>query len=93
MHHNGASIYLYGGGGHARARFGDLWTLDLQGRKWRKINCGGPTPMPRTYHSSCLADDKLFIYGGECVEDLDSLIVLDLKAFNYLTVNHHNERP
>ncbi|CAD8138614.1 unnamed protein product [Paramecium pentaurelia] len=70
---NNGTIYIQGGGGISKTRFGDLYSFNNKTWMKQKINL-----IPRTYHTGCVGDNKLFIYGGESGRDLDDLEIVDL---------------
>lgn len=70
---NNGTIYIQGGGGLSKTRFGDLYSFNKNTWIKQKINL-----IPRTYHTGCVGDNKLFIFGGESGRDLDDLEIVDL---------------
>lgn len=39
--------------------------------------------MARTYHAACQGNQYMFIYGGECLDDLDSFYALNLVTLKW----------
>ncbi|CAK72726.1 unnamed protein product (macronuclear) [Paramecium tetraurelia] len=78
---NSGTIYIQGGGGMSKTRFGDLYSFNNKTWLKQKINL-----IPRTYHTGCVGDNKLFIYGGESGRDLDDLEIVDLSGMTQYTV-------
>ncbi|XP_028307202.1 host cell factor 2 isoform X2 [Gouania willdenowi] len=55
-------LYIFGGmQGH---RLNDLWQLDLDTMVWSKPQTKGPTPLPRSLHSTSVIGNKMYVFGG-----------------------------
>jgi hypothetical protein len=72
-------VVLFGGGGHNKLRYNDVFVLDWQTKAWSLLvpAQSEKNPWERTYHSSEILYPYLLIFGGEGIADLD-----DLWAFN-----------
>lgn len=63
---------------------GDLWLYNFQSLAWREVKMQGIVwPRARRFHSSCINDDSIFVFGGcegkyNCIGDLYEL---DLARF------------
>lgn len=58
-------IYTFGGwNGFSRKWFNDVHELDIDQRKWRRIDAKGPFPAQRTSHASVIQDGKMYVFGG-----------------------------
>ncbi|CAD8142783.1 unnamed protein product [Paramecium octaurelia] len=84
---NNGTIYIQGGGGQTKTRFGDLYSFSKNTWIKQKINL-----IPRTYHAGCVGDNKLFIYGGESGKDLDELEIVDLCNNTQYTIKVENQK-
>ncbi|CAD8076570.1 unnamed protein product [Paramecium sonneborni] len=84
---NNGTIYIQGGGGLSKNRFGDLYSLNNQTWTKQKINL-----IPRTYHTGCVGDNKLFIFGGESGKDLEDLEIIDLNNYTQFTVKIQSQQ-
>ncbi|KAG4078740.1 hypothetical protein HA402_015330 [Bradysia odoriphaga] len=56
--------YLVIYGGMSGCRLGDLWLLDIDSKVWTRPQTNGPTPLPRSLHSSTLVGHRMFVFGG-----------------------------
>lgn len=57
-----SSLVIYGG--MSGCRLGDLWLLDTETMMWTRPITNGPTPLPRSLHSSTLIGHRMFVFGG-----------------------------
>lgn len=77
---NGSVLVVFGGCGK-QGLLNDVFVLDLDAQQpsWKEVSGVAP-PLPRSWHSSCIADgSKLVVYGG-CTDDgvlLSDTFVLD----------------
>lgn len=73
-------IYIFGGIYNNEKISNDLWCFDALTNKWSQLPTTGSVPLPVNEHSSCVINDKLYIYGGNDFHGLiyDTLYVLDL---------------
>ncbi|KAB0801371.1 hypothetical protein PPYR_05725 [Photinus pyralis] len=51
-------------GGMSGCRLGDLWLLNTDTLTWTKPQVAGPTPLPRSLHTSTLIGNKMYVFGG-----------------------------
>ena len=70
-------------GGEGADDLGDLWTYDVRSLRWEELKIDGNGPCARRFHSSCLVDNKMYIFGGchskyICLNDLYSLNLTSL---------------
>ena len=77
----GEKLYIfggYGGFGYKRQDFNDTYALDIKSWKWEKIQTRGKPPPPRSGHSACIVNHRIFVYGGwNCHDQFNDLWVLD----------------
>lgn len=75
-------IYIFGGIYNNEKISNDLWCFDALTNKWSQLPTTGNVPLPVNEHSSCIINDKLYIYGGNDFHGLiyDTLYVLDLHS-------------
>jgi len=59
---------LFGGQSDARPFHGDLWRLDLETRRWRRL--GGPAPSARNLYAAAKAGGGWFVHGGNTADGL-----------------------
>lgn len=73
-------IYVFGGVYNNEKISNDLWCFDALISKWIQVTTTGNIPPPINEHSSCIVDDKLFVYGGNDFSGIiyNALYVLDL---------------
>ena len=75
-----SKIYIFGGVYNNERVSNDLWCYDAIVNKWSQIPTTGCIPAPVNEHSSCIVNDKLYIYGGNDFSGViyETLHVLDL---------------
>ncbi|KAM3138447.1 hypothetical protein pb186bvf_009533 [Paramecium bursaria] len=84
-------ILIHGGGGQHKYRFQQIHLLDLNTHIWETLQTSSK---PRTYHSGCIGEDNLFMYGGEGeTHDLDCLEIINLKYDQQLHFEQLGENP
>ena len=63
----GKSIFVFGG------RMGtsideklldDLWTFDTEARTWSEVKATGDAPSARSFHSSVVVGECIYVFGG-----------------------------
>ena len=63
----GKSIFVFGG------RMGtsidekllnDLWTFDTDSKTWSEVEVKGDVPSPRSFHSSVVVGECIYVFGG-----------------------------
>ncbi|RLV91265.1 Kelch repeat-containing protein 2 [Spathaspora sp. JA1] len=76
-------IYIFGGIYNNESVSNDLWSFNVDDNKWTKLITSGYIPNPVNEHSSCIVNDKLYIFGGNDFKGIiySSLYVLDLQTF------------
>ncbi|KAK1167178.1 host cell factor 2-like isoform X1 [Acipenser oxyrinchus oxyrinchus] len=55
-------LYIFGG--MRGYRLGDLWQLDLETMTWTLPETKGPSPIPRSLHSTNVIGNKMYVFGG-----------------------------
>ncbi|CAK9438733.1 uncharacterized protein LODBEIA_P29570 [Lodderomyces beijingensis] len=75
-------IYVFGGVYNNERVSNDLWVFDPEEEKWTQVETTGTVPLPVNEHSSCVVNDKLYIYGGNDFSGIiySALYVLDLNT-------------
>ena len=56
-------MYIFGGQNGKQA-FNDVYVLDLEVMAWKRPECSGPEPAPRSGHSSILIGNNMVVHGG-----------------------------
>ncbi|RCK60624.1 Kelch repeat-containing protein 2 [Candida viswanathii] len=86
-------IYVFGGVYNNEKVSNDLWVFDATDDKWTQVNTVGDIPLPVNEHSSCVVDDKLYIYGGNDFSGIiySSLYVLDLQTLEWTKLRQSAE--
>lgn len=77
-----SKLYVFGGVYNNEKVSNDLWSFDALTNKWQQIPTSGALPPATNEHSCCVANDKLYIYGGNDFSGViySSLYVLDLNT-------------
>ncbi|GAA5828944.1 hypothetical protein JCM5353_005179 [Sporobolomyces roseus] len=61
-------IYLWGGrGGTDMGTFSGengIWKFDVATKEWRELETKGEHPEPRSFHTMCALDNKLYLHAG-----------------------------
>ncbi|KAJ2715913.1 hypothetical protein H4R19_000941 [Coemansia spiralis] len=80
------SIYVFGGMNGERC-FNDLWTYDMELRRWSLITPHGATPPARYGHASAVVDDCIFIMGGRTLhgEPLNDFFAYKISSQRWYT--------
>ncbi|XP_064417880.1 host cell factor 2 isoform X1 [Latimeria chalumnae] len=60
-------------GGMCGCRLGDLWELDIETMSWSIPITRGPTPIPRSLHSTTIIGSKIYIFGGWIPVGMDGM--------------------
>lgn len=78
-------IYVFGGVYNNEKVSNDLWCYDTLINKWLQVDTTGSTPLPVNEHSAVIANDHMYIYGGNDFAGIiyDSLYALDLHTFKW----------
>ncbi|KAI5966306.1 KEL2 [Candida pseudojiufengensis] len=87
------NIYIFGGVYNNEKVSNDLWKFDIEKEKWEQIITNGEIPLPVNEHSSCIINDKLYIYGGNDFSGIiySSLYVLNLNTLIWYKLNENAE--
>ncbi|XP_062809884.1 uncharacterized protein PRCAT00003140001, partial [Priceomyces carsonii] len=86
-------IYVFGGVYNNEKVSNDLWCFDALSNKWSQIETTGAVPLPVNEHSSCIVNEKLYIYGGNDFSGIiyNSLHVLDLHTLVWSKLTEEGE--
>ncbi|KAJ1970174.1 hypothetical protein IWQ62_000143 [Dispira parvispora] len=91
------SFGLTGVGSTNEVALFDLRTVKQGGAKWEMIQISpdsGPQPPKRAYHSSCIVDHQLYIFGGfDGSQFFDDLWVLDLQRRTWTQLQPQGASP
>ena len=73
-------MYIIAGSFDRFTLFGDMYSMDfaslldtgnVEGLHWKKHNLKGPkATLARWGHSSCVFEDRIYIYGGRAKEEI-----------------------
>lgn len=82
-------IYVFGGVYNNEKVSNDLWCYDTLINKWLQVDTTGSTPLPVNEHLAVIANDHMYIYGGNDFAGIiyDSLYALDLHTFKWSRLN------
>ena len=88
----GSVMYIFGGSGEDAERKNDLWKYDANSEIWTEIkkkDTAAIWPQARAGHSAILADDKMYIFGGNLGLTLETndLLAFDFKTSTWILVN------
>jgi len=62
--------FVFGGFSHKLSRMNDLYSFDVKYSTWKSIDIkGSRVPTPRSFHSSVVEGNCLYIFGGNNAED------------------------
>ncbi|RUS22386.1 hypothetical protein BC937DRAFT_89461 [Endogone sp. FLAS-F59071] len=61
-------IYVFGGRGPEDQEYGDLYAFRIRTKRWHTFSNMGPSPTPRYGHTLSTVKDKIFVLGGETVQ-------------------------
>ena len=78
------------GGSGSGKKLNDLWSFNLENKKWSRINSTGKIPSSREGQNSAIVKNNyLMIYGGLGEEDnnLSDIYLLDLRTFIWYVLN------
>ena len=72
----------------------DLWVFDAINDTWTQVTTTGDIPPPVNEHSSCVADDRMYVYGGNDFQGIvySSLYVLDLQTLEWSLLQSSAEK-
>ena len=63
----GTTIYVFGGRTGVEmgeGALGDTWALDVAAPAWRRVECVGASPPPRSFHAAAALGGKFYVFGG-----------------------------
>lgn len=80
-----SKIYVFGGVYNNEKVSNDLWCFDTVANKWLQLTTTGLAPLPVNEHSAVIANDRLYLYGGNDFAGIiyDSLYCLDLRTLHW----------
>lgn len=58
------TIFIFGGVDTVPQRFNDLFSYEVETRKWTQIEVKGQIPQERTFHKAAIFDNIMIIIGG-----------------------------
>ena len=58
------TIFIFGGVDTNPERFNDLYSYEIESRKWTCINTTGMVPQQRTFHKAVIFNNVMFVVGG-----------------------------
>lgn len=87
-------MYVFGGRDRQDHDFGDLAAFRFANRRWYSLQDMGPSPSPRSSHSMCVHNKKIFVIGGEpsdgyewkgqeVIDELTSIYTLDTSKIRF----------
>lgn len=88
-------MYVFGGRGEKDQELGDLVAFQIVNRCWYSFQDMESSPSPRSGHSLCVHDEKIFLIGGEpwrgyewkgqeVIDELTSIYTLDTSKIKLL---------
>ncbi|KAI9506334.1 hypothetical protein BX070DRAFT_187416, partial [Coemansia spiralis] len=80
------SVYVFGGMNGERC-YNDLWSYDLELKRWSMVTPNGATPPARYGHASAVVDDCIFIMGGRTLrgEPLNDFFAYKISSQRWYT--------
>lgn len=87
-------VYVFGGVYNNEKVSNDLWVFDAINDTWTQVTTTGDIPPPVNEHSSCVADDRMYVYGGNDFQGIiySSLYVLDLQTLEWSVLQSSAEK-
>ncbi|KGU36218.1 hypothetical protein MGM_00011 [Candida albicans P75063] len=87
-------VYVFGGVYNNEKVSNDLWVFDAINDTWTQVTTTGDIPPPVNEHSSCVADDRMYVYGGNDFQGIiySSLYVLDLQTLEWSSLQSSAEK-
>lgn len=78
-------IYVFGGVYNNEKVSNDLWCYDTITNRWLQLSTTGLAPLPVNEHSAVIANDRLYLYGGNDFAGIiyDTLYCLDLHSLHW----------
>ena len=100
---HGNSMYIFGGFEYMTSLFSnDVYEFNFETSSWSHIQTTGRSPSPRDFHTSCVLDGKMYIFGGRGDDDAtptdsdsycDKLFALDLTTKEWTSVEAKGDLP
>ncbi|CAX44277.1 cell fusion/morphology, Kelch domain-containing protein, putative [Candida dubliniensis CD36] len=87
-------VYVFGGVYNNEKVSNDLWVFDAANDTWTQVTTTGDIPPPVNEHSSCVVDDRMYVYGGNDFQGIiySSLYVLDLHTLEWSVLQSSAEK-
>eukprot|EP01080_Neovahlkampfia_damariscottae_P008508 gene8508-332_t len=82
-------IYLFAGASTFFRDHDEIWEYNFDKKEWKELKPKGKRPSPRQFHSTCLYDDNMVIYGGYFSREI---ALNDLHLYS-ITKNEWNTIP
>ena len=82
-------MYIFGGSNESGDDLGDLGAFWISKRRWYTFQNMGPSPSPRSGHSMCTHEDRIYVIGGlpslapEEPEEFKFMYILDTSKIRY----------
>lgn len=97
-------MYVFGGFEEHNHRFSqETYAFDFNTRKWHQINTEGEPPQHRDFHTACVLEGKMYIFGGRSDEMgqfhssqdkyCDELMCLDLSNHHWTEIKTNGQAP
>ncbi|KAI1723517.1 kelch motif domain-containing protein [Ditylenchus destructor] len=97
-------MYVFGGFEEHNHRFSqETYVFDFNTRMWQQVNPEGETPQHRDFHTACVLDGKMYVFGGRSDEMgqfhssqdkyCDELMCLDLSNNHWTVVKTKGQAP
>jgi len=88
------SMYVFGGCTAMGLAFTDLWEYALDTRVWTQVvSARGSPPSPRVGHSLIPLGNRLMLFGGRYLNELDSVHCFDLQRRRWSDLAVSGEHP
>ena len=59
-----STIFIFGGVDTSQQRFNDLFSYEVENRKWSCIDTTGVVPQQRTFHKTVIFNNIMYVVGG-----------------------------
>ncbi|KAJ3691076.1 hypothetical protein LUZ61_020240 [Rhynchospora tenuis] len=88
-------VVIFGGSGEGDANYlNDVHVLDVKSMTWSCPEVKGEMPAPRDSHAAVAIGNKMFIYGGDCVDRYHGEVdVLDLDTMTWSRLAAQGSSP
>ena len=58
------TIFIFGGVDTSQVRFNDMFSYEVETRKWTGIETSGIVPKERTFHKAVIFNNIMYVVGG-----------------------------